>query len=62
MTNVPTVELKVSIPLETYKRVLEITALQNATLPNNVSRLLDVGVDATYERSPHLVARREAHR
>lgn len=54
MTAAKLIRLDVEIPLETYNALVEITRRQNAVLSNNVSRLLNVGIEATYEQWPNL--------
>ncbi len=54
MSNCETVNLNVSIPKETYDKLLKITSEQNASLGNNVSRLINIGIEETYKRWPNL--------
>ena len=46
--------LDVIIPTSTYNRLVAITKKQNASLPNNVGRLLDEGIDQMYKSHPNL--------
>lgn len=54
MTDCKTVRLDVEIPEETYNSLVKITRRQNAVLGNNVSRLLNMGIEATYDQWPNL--------
>ena len=54
MTDCKTVRLDVEIPEETYNALVKITRRQNAALENNVSRLLNAGIEATYDQWPSL--------
>lgn len=54
MTDTVTVVLNVRIPKSTHDALLKITEAQNANLDNNVSRLLNEGIAATYARWPNL--------
>lgn len=54
MTDTPIRRLNVTIPKETYDAVMKITEAQNANINNNVARLLDRGIEATYEQWPNL--------
>lgn len=54
MSDCEVVELKVLIPKETFERLVRLTKEQNANLGNNVSRLLNIGIEKTYERWPGL--------
>jgi len=54
MSNVEIVELKVNIPKATYDELVALTKRQNAQLGNNVGRLIARGIQATYDKFPHL--------
>lgn len=54
MTDCEIVRLDVGIPKETYDALVALTERQNAVLSNNVSRLLNEAIKATYERWPNL--------
>jgi len=54
MTDCEMVRLEVDIPLATYEALALLTDRQNAELANNVSRILNDGIAATYERWPNL--------
>ena len=59
MANCKIVRLDVEIPEETYNALVKITQRQNAALGNNVSRLLNMGIEATYDQWPNLRETRE---
>ena len=54
MTNCKIVRLDVEIPEVTYAALVKLTQRQNAVLGNNVSRLLNMGIEETYRRWPNL--------
>jgi len=54
MTDCKTKKLDVEIPEETYNALVKITRRQNAVLANNVSLLLNMGIEATYKQWPNL--------
>ncbi len=54
MTNCEIVQLDVGLPKDTYNALVTLTQRQNAALSNNVARLLNEAIEATYERWPNL--------
>ena len=54
MSNTPTIRVELLLPLDTWQRLQRLTALQNANIHNNASRMINAGIDAALERWPNL--------